>query len=41
MFKEPIGYKVASDGSKILLHYVEMKIRNRFYYIIAGTTSSE
>jgi hypothetical protein len=37
MFDKPIGYRISSDGSKVPLHYGEMKVKDGLYHIIPRT----
>jgi hypothetical protein len=39
-FDEPIGYRVSVDGSKIPLHYAEMKVKGNKYHVIPRTKPS-
>jgi len=36
-FNEPIGVRIASDGSRIPLNYGEMKIKDGLYHLIPRT----
>jgi hypothetical protein len=40
-FENPIGYRIGADGSKVPLHYGEMKIKNGLYHIIPRTGPSK
>ena len=36
-FDSPIGYRIGADGSKIPLHYGEIKLKDGMYHVIPRT----
>lgn len=41
MFDKPIGYRISADGSKVPLHYGEMKVKDGLYHIIPRTSPGQ